>query len=125
MAEIETYIPEEDEEIKLGSFPVAEQETHIHWMRTDSYAEVYTTDKTTMTKLDRLCEESPENYKLQEVGTLKGVAVSKTYRISDKKLVSFRSRKITRELTEEQRQIASERMKAIVERQKEARNTQS
>lgn len=111
MSELETYIPEEDEEIKLGSFPVAEQETHIHWMRSDSYAEVFTTDKTTMTKLDRLCEESPENYKLQEVGTLKGVAVSKTYRISDKKLVSFRSRKITRELTDEQRQELADRLR--------------
>ena len=110
MAEIETYIPEEDEEIKLGSFPVAEQETHIHWMRTDSYAEVYTTDKTVMTKLDRLCEESPENYKVIDIGTLKGVPIAKTYKISDQKLVSFRSRKITRELTEEQKKEITQRL---------------
>ena len=115
-----------EEEIKLGSCPLAEQETHIHFMRTDDYASIYATDKTTITKLDRLCKESPEYYQLINVGKLSnGTVVSKTYRLSDKTLVSFRSKKMTREMTDEQREAASIRMKELAERRRRLQNTQS
>lgn len=41
-----------------------EQETTIHFMRTEGYATIYTTDRTSMTKLDRLCRKSPDYYQL-------------------------------------------------------------
>lgn len=115
-----------EEEIKLRSYPLAEQETHIHFMRTDDYAEIYTSDKTSITKLDKLCKESPEYYQLIEVGKLSGGdIVSKTYKVSDKTLISFRSKKMTREMTDEQREAASIRMKELAERRRRLQNTPS
>lgn len=92
-----------------------EQETHINWCRTEDGAEVFTTDRTTMTKLDRMCKEHPENYQCIRIDKFadNGELADKVYRIKDKTLISFRGAKITRELTEEQRIAAAERIKAI------------
>lgn len=48
----------------MSNISLNEQETTIHFMRTEGYATIYTTDRTSMTKLDRLCRQSPENYQL-------------------------------------------------------------
>lgn len=69
---------------------LSEQETLISWMRGDEFAEVYTTDTTTMTKLDRKCNEYPDFWKIKEISTVKGNIVSKTY-ICPRKLISFRN----------------------------------
>lgn len=98
-----------------------EQETTISFSRTDRSVDIWTSDTTTMTKLDRLCEEAPENYKCIEEDSLivppgskaEPDIASKRYRISDKKLLSFRSKLVTRELTDEQKEVLRERMKAI------------
>ena len=100
---------------------IMEQETTISLSRTDSSADIWTSDTMMMTKLDRLCEEAPENYKCIEEGRLivppgskaEPEIASKRYRISDKKLLSFRSKRVVRELTDEQREALRERMKAI------------
>lgn len=107
-----------EEEITMKSIPLVEQETTISFSRTEDGAEIWTSDKTMMTKLDRLCSESPENYKLIKADKVKGTdAVAfKTYHIADKKLISFRSRKIQRELTEEQKMEIAERFKRSRER---------
>jgi len=69
---------------------IEEQETHISWMRGDEYAEIYTSDSTTMTKLDRKVKENPEFWKIKSTNTVSGEIVSKTY-ICPKRLVSFRN----------------------------------
>ena len=78
------------ETIKNLSVGIEEQETHISYMRDESYAKVYTSDSTQMTRLDKLC---------------------KSYLISDKGLISFRAKK--REMTEEQKRIAADRMRKL------------
>ena len=44
------------ETIKNLSVGIEEQETHISYMRDESYAKVYTSDSTQMTRLDKLCK---------------------------------------------------------------------
>ena len=88
-----------------------EQETTINFSRTQDAVDVWTSDKTVMTKLDKLCNSAPDFYKLiaehraqDDVGAI----TSKEYRISDKRMLSFRSMK--RNLTEEQRRERAERL---------------
>lgn len=52
------------EERKNLSVGIEEQETHISYMRDESYAKVYTSDSTQITRLDKLCKTNPDMYKL-------------------------------------------------------------
>lgn len=92
-----------------------EQETHINWTREDQVALVSTTDRTVMTKLDKMCELHPENYRCTNVGRMMDdhSIAEKEYEIADKSLVSFRGTKMKRELTEEQREAAAERLRSL------------
>lgn len=94
------------ETIKNLSVGIEEQETHISYMRDESYAKVYTSDSTQMTRLDKLCKINPDMYKLIE-----DTGCGKSYLISDKGLISFRAKK--REMTEEQKRIAADRMRRL------------
>lgn len=88
-----------------------EQETVINYQRDDSSATIWTSDSTTMTKLDRLCKESPEYYTLDRIEKDRdGNVVGKFYKLTDKKMISFRGKKTTRVLTEEQRAAMRERL---------------
>ena len=91
-----------------NSVPIFEQELHIYWMRDEDFAMIYTSDTTQMTRLDKLCREVNSIYELIE-DTGRG----KRYRCNDKSLISFRSKK--RELTEEQKIKAGERMRKYQE----------
>lgn len=84
-----------------------EQETCISFSRTDNDCIVWTSDSTTMTKLNKLCEIAPEVYKVRAVGYYKGKIVHKEYVISDKNYLTFRTKKKT--LTEEQKQELAKR----------------
>ena len=96
----------------MTSVSYEEQETTISFSRTDSGAENWTSDRTTMTKLDRLCSESPEYWKCKKVENfLDGSLANKVYTVTDKSLISFRSKKVKRELTDEQRAEMAERFK--------------
>lgn len=93
---------------------IEEQETTINYARGDSYATIWTSDTTVMTKLDKLCEKS-DSYTLIDTGVsiLDGEIISKTYRVEDKTLVSFRAKRLEREskpMTEEQRQEMVDRL---------------
>ena len=88
------------------SLPIAEQEVHVSWMRDENFAKIYASDSTTITRLDNLCKTAPDMYKL-----VNETSVSKSYICMDKTLISFRSKK--RELTEEQKEAAGERMKKL------------
>lgn len=119
------YGTEEERTISKGSLPIAEQETTISYSREFTYAEVWTSDRTVMTKLDRLCKNFPENYQCTDIGkSLSGELISKTYRIKDKGLISFRSARTSRpprEYTEEELDALRERLAAAREKQKSAR----
>lgn len=91
-----------------------EQETHINWDRLGETASVITTDRTVMTKLDKMCEAHPDNYECIHVNRLQDdhSVVEKEYVIADKGLISFRGARVTRELTDEQKKEMADRLKA-------------
>lgn len=92
-----------------GSVSLEEQETTINFCRTEEAAELWTSDRTVMTKLDKLCESAPDNYQLKETGKDRaGVLLCKVYTIKDKGLISFKSKK--REYSAEYRAALSERL---------------
>jgi hypothetical protein len=98
----------------MSSVAYDEQETVINFSRRDNEATVWTSDTTVMTKLDGLCEKS-EQYVLVETGRSKlgGEVISKTYKVKDKSLISFRAKKVERQarpMTDEQRQVMIDRL---------------
>lgn len=100
------------EELKLSnSVSILEQEVSINFMRDENFATIYTSDTTYMTKLDKLCKTSPDMYSL-----IADTGRGKTYRVEDKTLISFRAKK--REISEEQRIAAGERMRKYQESKK-------
>ena len=86
---------------------ISEQEVHINSARDKDYATIYCSDKTWITKMDKLASKSPDMFELVDENE-----VSKTYRFP-KRLISIRS--TIREMTEEQKQLASERLKKVRE----------
>ena len=86
--------------------PVFEQEISINSMRDEKFATIYASDSTYITKLDELCKESPDMYSLIE-DTGRG----KKYLLKDKTLISFRAKKTTRVMTDEQRKASAERLR--------------
>lgn len=94
------------------SVALYEQETVIQFSRDTEEATVWTSDRTVMTKLDRLCEQS-DAYSLvdTDVSKLTREVFSKKYRVADKSLISFRRNKSKREMTPEQREMLAERMR--------------
>ena len=95
-----------DKDRKTYSLSSAEQEVSINFMRNDDHATIYVSDTTYMTKLDKLCESSPDYYSL-----IADNGIGKTYRVADKTLISFRQKK--REMSEEAKIAASERFKEL------------
>lgn len=87
-----------------NNIPLDEQETVIHFMRGEDFATISTTDSTMITKMDKLCRSNPDMYWLKSDD-----GYSKIYKCRDKSMISLRSKK--REVTEEQRKAAGERMK--------------
>lgn len=84
--------------------PVFEQEICINAMRDEKFATIYASDSTYITKLDKLCKESPDMYSL-----IQNTGRGKKYLLKDKTLISFRAKK--RELTDEQKKKAAECMR--------------
>ncbi len=88
------------------SLSLSEQELHINAMRDEEFAIAYCSDVTWITKMDKLVEKSPDLFKV-----VAETEYGKTYRFP-KRLISVRSSIVTREMTDEQKQIAAERLKA-------------
>ena len=95
-----------------------EQETVITFGRLDTECEVYTTDPTVMTKLDKRVADGD----WRQVDTVKesGQVVGKTYK-GNKKLVRFVNKQVTREYTEEQREELRQRIQKALQIRKEKR----
>jgi hypothetical protein len=89
-----------------------EQEVIITTSAADSDAEVYAADPVYIRKLDKLCERCPDCYKLVSQNEY-----SKTYRVSLKKLITFKAPVV---MTEERKKELAER----AARMREARNVQ-
>lgn len=98
----------------------AEQETVINFERDSDVCTVWTSDTTMMTKLDKLTKNN-DDWKLIEVNMTKGEVVSKRY-FTNKSLISFRGHKVSREMTEEQRQAAADRFREMHKKKKEESN---
>lgn len=94
--------------------PCAEQETNITYSRTDDIAEIYTSDSTVMTRLDKLVESdaAPEWKLVDTINDQYGNLVAKRYK-TNKRLISFRSAVVTHVMTEEERKAAGERLRAV------------
>lgn len=92
------------DQLDKKSVPICEQETYISYMRDESSAKIYTSDSTQITRLDKLCKESPDMYMC-----LGETQNGKSYLLKDKSLVSLRKSK--RQMTDEQKRLAAERMK--------------
>lgn len=89
-------------ELKRSAIPTDEQETVISFSRDGKSADIWTSDMTMITKLDKLCSKSPQMYKCIEVGKYNEFLVNKRYTLKDKALVSFRANRQKLNLTEEQ-----------------------
>lgn len=81
-----------------------EQETIVNYNAAEQIATVYTRDKTVMRRLDALVIDFPDYYRL--IGE---TDIDKTYEMP-KSFVSYRK---PRRLSEEQREAARERVKAL------------
>lgn len=85
------------------SLSIEEQELCINSTRDDKYATAYCSDRTYITKFDKLVEKSPDLFEV-----VSETEYGKTYRFP-KRLISIRSS--IREMSEEQKQLASDRLK--------------
>lgn len=94
-----------------------EQETTVNFYRDSDICTVYTSDSTVMTKMDKLVEnpKAPHWRMKKEHRLQSGELVGKTYE-THKRLISFRADISKRELTEEQKKAAAERMREWKER---------
>lgn len=91
--------------------PLEEQETVINWLRVDDVIQIYTSDNTMLTKLKKLMASGPDQYTLTEVGYYEGNPCSITV-TAQLRCLSLRAGN-KRDLSEEERQALSDRMKQI------------
>lgn len=89
---------------------IEEQETHINFSRNDERAIIYTSDTTTMTKLNKLIAMHDTEWKLEsESKTKTGEVIGRTYSCPVQ-FISFRSKRIIRQYTDEQKRIVTDRL---------------
>ena len=84
---------------------IEEQEVCINAMRDEDFAKVYCSDRTWITKMDKLVEKSPNLFEV-----IAETDYGKTYKFP-KRLISIRSSIVTREMTDEQKQLAADRLR--------------
>lgn len=86
----------------------SERETHITWSAEDKTAHIFTADPIYIRKLDKMVQQHPDQYKLVKEEDWLGNRCC-FYHVPAK-YISFRG---PRPLSEEQRAIATERLKKI------------
>lgn len=91
----------------MYKIPANEQETVIQIDRAGTVANIWTSDRVMMRKLDKFADNPDSPYKLVEIEYFEEdgerEAVTKSY-LAPKNLISFRSKKMVVELTDEQKQ---------------------
>ena len=96
--------PTEEREIHAGAYTYKPDGTRNDRM------EVYTSDYSLMAKFDKFCEQNPDHWKLTETMKQGGDIVGKRYQCTWE-CVLFRAKpKQGRPMTEEEKQVARERM---------------
>ena len=91
--------------------PLEEQETVINWLRVDDVIQIYTSDNTMLTKLKKLMASGPDQYTLTDVSYYEGNPCSVTV-TTQLRCLSLRAGN-KRDLSDEERQALSDRMKQI------------
>ena len=92
------------EKERFCSCSLDEQETTISFSRAENKVDIWTNDRTMITKLDALCESCPTMYISTRTGKNKdGETMDKSYKIMDKSMISFRTKKKTFQLTRAER----------------------
>ena len=87
------------------SLSIDEQELCINAMRNEDFATAYCSDSTWITRFDKLVEKSPNLFEV-----IAETEFGKTYKFP-KRLISIRSSIVTREMSDEQKQLATERLR--------------
>lgn len=85
--------------------PTDEQETVIQFDRNSDTCTVYTTDSTMMTKLDKIHKRVKQDY-------ANGKPIAAYYEFN-KKLITFRSKRKTMTMNEEQKKASAKRLKKL------------
>ena len=91
------------------SLSLSEQELCINAVRDEDFATAYCSDTTWITKMDKLVAKSPDLFVV-----VAETDYGKTYRFP-KRLISIRSSIVTREMSDEQKQLAAERLRSARE----------
>jgi len=94
--------------------PTNEQETTITWLRCDEYASIYTSDSTMINRFDKFV--SGGDWELVKEERVLGEVVAKWYK-APKSLLFGRPKKMKRDMSEEQKEALSARMKSLREAQ--------
>lgn len=89
------------------------QETNITWLRNDNKIVISTSDNTFITKMKSTMQRDPDNYKCYyyegNIDKKTGKVFAYVFEV-DKKLLTFRVARITRELTDDERKQLAERL---------------
>ena len=103
-------------DLSLTGNALPEQETVISIMRNSDIAVIETTDPTIFTKLRKKSLSNPEEWKLDDVTTAPGShpndITSATF-VCPKKYVSFRTKSVEREISDEDRAIMADRLRVL------------
>lgn len=110
------YTKEYIENLDIGGLTYDEQETIVNFGRMDKQANIYTSDRTVWTKLKKGLLSSDSEYKLIKVFYSQEHSPIAVEVELPKKFVLFRQK--SREISEEQRKIAGERLKQMWEDKK-------
>ena len=94
-----------------------EREVSINFNDGEDIARVYAASPAWMRKFDRLCEEHSENFKMTEESRENGRVVGKFYEFP-KSFLSIRTKKVTYDLTPEQKAERAERARKLNERRR-------
>lgn len=94
------------------SIPTSEQETVVQYDRNGETMTVYTTDSTQITRLDKIYQRHKEHKQAGEVVAVEYVV--------DKKLLSYRSKRVKPVLSDEQRAAARARLQTMREKRLQA-----
>lgn len=87
-----------------------EQELHINAFRDEDFATAYCSDTTWITKMDKLVAKSPDLFEV-----VAETDWGKTYKFP-KRLLSIRSSIVSRQMTDEQKEQAAERLRVAREK---------
>lgn len=100
------------EELTISGNLSEESEVCVTALKSEDIADIYTSDNVYLTKFKKLIETNPDAWKITQVversdGTVSGIMLQ-----APKKCLSFRVGKEV-EISEERRQAAAERMRAL------------